>query len=125
MRLNIEVPLMNTARSLFILAAIPFTLLASFVLFMEQAPTTGRGSSGSMVFGLCGGAYIYGSIFALRGQLPLSSLVLVGIILNIIGACVWLPAFQFSDGTFIGLIGVGLTLAWLVTIVREYRDDRR
>jgi hypothetical protein len=115
---------MNTARGLFILAAIPFTLLAPFLLFMEQAWRTGRGSSGPTVFALCGGAYIYGSIFALRGQLPLSSLVLVGIILNILGACVWMPAFQFSDGSFIGLIGVGLTISWLIVIVRQYRDER-
>lgn len=75
-------------------------------------------------FAFCGGVNIYGSIAALRGQLPLSALILVGLILNAIGAFVWLPSFRFSDGTFIGLVGLGLTLAWLFAVIDEYRNER-
>lgn len=115
---------MNSARSLFILAAIPFSLLAILLLFMDKAFRTGGSTGNSMVFVFCGGIYIYGSIYALRGHLPLSLLVFAGCLLNLIGAFVWVPMFRFSDGAAFGLIGLGLTLAWIITIFREYRAER-
>jgi hypothetical protein len=114
---------MNSVRGIFIFVSIPFTLLALFMMIMDLAFASGSSSSGSLVFVLCGGVYIYGSIVALRGNLPLSSLVFVGTILNIIGACAWIPQARFSNGKLLGIIGAGLTLAWISTIIREYRDE--
>ena len=65
-------PAMNSTRSLFIIAAIPFSLLAVLLLFLDKAFRTGGSTGSSMVFVFCGGVYIYGSIYALRGHLPLS-----------------------------------------------------
>jgi hypothetical protein len=115
---------MNTARSLFIVAAIPFSLIAVLLLFLNKAFGSGGGTSSSMVFVFCGGIYIYGSIYALRGDLPLSLLVFAGAILNFIGAFVWVPSFRFSDGAVYGLMGLGLTLAWITAIIGEYRAER-
>ena len=115
---------MNSTRSLFIIAAIPFSLLAVLLLFLDKAFRTGGSTASSMVFVFCGGVYIYGSIYALRGHLPLSLLVFCGAMLNLIGAFVWVPSFRFSDGAAIGLAGLGLTLAWIFAIVREYRAER-
>ena len=61
----------DSARVLFILASIPFCLAAVLLLFLDKAFKSGGSSGGSMVFVLCGGIYIFGSIHALRGQLPL------------------------------------------------------
>ena len=115
---------MNSVRGIFICVSIPFTLLALFLMTIDLAFASGSSSNGSLVFVLCGGVYIYGSIVALRGNLPLSSLVFVAIILNIIGACAWFPQARFLDGKLMGIIGAGLTLAWISTMIREYRYDR-
>lgn len=82
------------------------------------------GGTASIVFVFCGGVYIYGSIYALGGHLPLSALVFTGLFLNGIGAFAWVPALRFRDGQIFGLVGIGLTLVWVVTIISEYRAER-
>jgi hypothetical protein len=116
---------MNTARSFFIVAAIPFSLFAVLLLFLDRSLGSGGASFSPMSFVLCGGIYIYGSIYALRGDLPLPLLVFAGGILNFIGAFAWVPFFRFSDGALYGLVGLGLAVAWIFAIVEEYRAERR
>lgn len=111
---------MASARTAFIIAAIPFTLMAALWLFLDGGSS--RAGNG-WVFALCGGTFIYGSIFALRGELSLASLVLVGFFLNIIGAVVWMPAFSYHSGNSIGFIGVGLTAFWAKAIHSVYREE--
>ena len=111
---------MTSARTAFIIAAIPFTVMAALWLFLDGGSS--RAGSG-WVFALCGGTFIYGSIFALRGELPLSSLMLVGLILNIIGAVVWIPAFGYHSGNSLGFIGVGLAAFWAKAIHSAYREE--
>lgn len=77
-----------------------------------------------MVSVFCGGIYVYGSIYALRGHLPLSLLGFTGVMLNLIGAFAWVPLFRSSDGAAIGLAGLELTLAWIMAIFGEYRAER-
>ena len=115
---------MSVARVIFIVAAIPFTLLAALWLFLEHALPGSPGTDTGPVFALCGGTFIYGSIFALRGQLPLALLVLVGLVLNVTGAFVWIPALSYRSGSFIGFVGLALAGLWIMSIHEAYREAR-
>ncbi len=116
--------IMSVARGVFIVAAIPFTLLAALWLFLEHALPGSPGTDTGPVFALCGGTFIYGSLIALRGQLPLAYLVFVGLVLNIIGAFVWVPALGYRSGSFIGFAGLALAGLWVVSIRAAYLEAR-
>ena len=102
----------------------PFSLLALLLMSVSRAFGSSSGGTTSIVFVFCGGIYIYGSIYALRGHLPLSALVVTGLVLNGIGAFAWAPALRFHDGVIFGLVGIGLTLVWMTAIISEYRAER-
>ena len=116
---------MNSARTAFIIAAIPFTLMAALWMFLEHALPGSPGTDRGWVFALCGGFYIYGSIHCLRGELPLSLFVFFGLILNVIGAIVWIPALGYRSGNGLGYIGASLALFWMKAIYEAYRDEAR
>ena len=117
---------MTTIRSLFIFAAIPFTLLIPLMLFADQATrTSSRLSAGLFFFALCGGIYIYGSIFALRERHSFPTLVANGAFLNIMAACYWIPFCFSQELRTIGVIGAGLTFAWFIAILGKYRAERQ
>ncbi|MDZ4288175.1 MAG: hypothetical protein U0984_09460 [Prosthecobacter sp.] len=116
---------MSFSRLAFIIVAIPFTLLALLLVFLEMGMGRGSGIGAVGVFVLCGGAYIYGSICALNGQLPLSALVWAGLLLNIVGAFAWMPMFgSKSGGQLFGFIGAGLVALWCKAIYDGYRESR-
>ena len=117
---------MTTIRSLFILTAIPFTLLIPLILFADQATrTNSRSSAGLVFFAFCGGIYIYGSIFALRERSSLSTLIASGVVLNLISACYWIPFCFSQELRIVGVIGAGLTFAWFITILCKFRAERQ
>jgi len=116
---------MQAARKAFIITAVPITFLAVLLLVMEKAFAGSPGSSTVPAFCLSGGTYIYGSIFALRGGLPLSLLVLLGIVLNIIGAIAWIPmaGHPSRDGIWVGAVGTWFTALWCMAVYSAYREE--
>jgi hypothetical protein len=113
---------MRETRIAFQIASFAFTLvvLGAISLSGYSNPVAGPG----MTFFLCGGIYLYGSCAALRGELPLSALVLSGTVLNIFGIIAWIPYFLSPHSAWIAWTGIGLTLGWLVSIGEEYRAKR-
>jgi hypothetical protein len=117
---------MTTIRLLFIIAAIPYTLLIPLILFVDQATAHNSRSSVGTVFAVfCAGIYIYGSIFTLRERYSLRALIVIGAILNLIATCYWMPFLFYQELRTVGVIGVGLTFAWLIAILGKYRTERQ
>jgi hypothetical protein len=106
---------MRTARRIFIASAIPFSVLSLLILIFGRAEPSILWCS----------IYIFGSISVLRGHLPLSYLVLSGLVLNLVGAVVWVPALFSRDGGIVSVPGMVLSLTWLFAIVAEFREERR
>ncbi len=106
-------------------AAVPFTLAAALWLFLEHADRSSWASREGPYFAVLGGIYLYGSIFALRGQLSLRQLVALGLVLNVVGAFIWVPALRGRDGWAVGYPGVMLAGLWVVALYQAFRDEWR
>ena len=116
---------MRMIRGLIIVAAILYTLLVPVILFVDKATShNSRSSGGTVLFALCVGIYLYGSIFFLRERYSLSSLIISGAILNLMLACFWIPFCMSQELRFVGLIGGCLTFLWLTAILGKYRSER-
>lgn len=112
---------MKLARTAFIIVAVPYTLVLLLWLFLAwMVPDRSDGREG-LTFGLCGGGYIYGSLFSFREDMPLGYLIFLGVCLNLIGGIFWLPAFTYPGGSVIGLTGVALYAVWVRAIYCAYR----
>ena len=114
---------MTIPRLAFITVAVPFTLMAALWLILDRMLPGSPGTDKGWQFALCGGTFIYGSIFALRGELQLRPFVFIGLILNSIGAVVWVPALSYRSGDFIGYVGVALTALWCQAVYSVYRKE--
>ena len=113
---------MNLIRALFILAAIPFSLIAGLWLFLDHG--SGR-AGGGILFAACGGIFIFGSIFSLRRELPLQLLAFYGSLLCLIGSGAWVPELSKDPGSIIGYAGVILSLLWGIAIIAAYHEEAR
>jgi hypothetical protein len=115
---------MIIARTLFILIAIPFSLMAGLLLVLAFGFPDGHGSGNVGTLALCGGIFIYGSIFALKGQLPLGLLAITGLFLNGVGAIVWWRSFSFPAERWMGWVGIGLGGLWIVALSDAFLKAR-
>lgn len=115
---------MKTLRIVFIIAAIPFTLLVLLSVLVAQNTSTGSHVPFNGLILFCGSVYVYGSIGVLRHEMPLALLVGIGFVLNVFGACAWASAFDYPGGQVFGGTGVVLALSWIAVIIQQYREER-
>lgn len=92
-----------------------FVLLAAMILLFSGFLNPGEGNR--LFLGMfCGGAYLVGSIFSIGERFGATTMVCLGILLNLFGAVYWVPSWGSSE-SYIAVIGVALTLLWCVCIV--------
>ena len=102
--------------------AVLFTPLALVMGLLDYKIGSNGHSYYSIVnFGICGGAYIYGTIFVLLYLTRIVALILSGLILNIIGAITWVPLLLSRHDYIVGIIGVCLSFGWALTIIETLR----
>jgi hypothetical protein len=106
----------------FISMALLFTPLA-FVMGLLDYKIGSNGNTYYSVanFGICGGVFIYGTIFALLYFTRLVALILSGLILNIIGTIAWLPLLLSRHDYIVGIFGACLSFGWALTIIETLR----
>ncbi len=75
-------------------------------------------------FGICGGIFIYGTIFALLYLTRLVALILFGLMLNVIGAIAWIPLLLSPHDYIAGMFGACLSFGWALTIIETLRHRK-
>ena len=102
--------------------AILFTPLALLMGFLDcHFGSSGNTYYSVVNFGICGGVFIYGTIFALLYLPRLLLLILSGLVLNTIGAVAWIPLLLSPHDYIVGIFGACLSLGWVLTIVETLR----
>ena len=65
---------------------------------------------------ICGGIYTLGSFFSIGERFDKSTMLILGVLLNVLGSVWWLPTLGTSE-SYIALIGIILTLIWCLCII--------
>lgn len=124
MRQNFNEPVLRpkvACIAMFVLAAFAFVPFSLFLLCFGLAWSYSQKESQQIVLTVVAGwVYIAGSIFAFSRTFSRKLLLLFGLILNAIGACVWLPfAFSAGDSALFLLLGLTLVGVWIFFIVKN------
>ena len=101
--------------------ALLFTPLALLMGFLDYHFGSSVHTYYSVVNGICGGIFIYGTIFALLYLQRLLALILSGLILNTIGTIAWLPLLLSPHDYIVGIFGACLSFGWALTIIETLR----
>jgi hypothetical protein len=107
---------------LFCLAGIPFGLLSAFLLTWGMAWSNGSRDRESIInFVTCGKIYIIGSLICFRIRCSGRAILLLGIILNAIGAYIWVPGMSsLNGGSWFFLIpGLALLGCWMALMLSQ------
>jgi hypothetical protein len=107
--------------TMFVLAGLAFLALSLFLLTFGLGWSNSQKEDHHIVFTVVAGwVYIAGSIFAFSRALPRQLLLPVALILNAIGAYVWLPSRSLAGGSGVMLLlGLMLIGVWIFFIVRS------
>ena len=120
-------PAFNTAcvitKVAFVFALVGYIILGAALVMMSGFINSARESQAIALTMLCGGIYILGSLFAIGDRLNATAMAIAGLILNSVGAVVWVPTIGSSEGQF-AVIGMLLSLLWLVCIVLKYAKTK-
>jgi hypothetical protein len=107
---------------LFGVAAIAFGSLSVFLLTWGMAWSLGSRERDSITaFVICGAIYIIGSLICFRVRRSGSAMLLPGIILNAVGAYVWVPGMAYLNrgGWVVVMAGLALMGCWIALIFRQ------
>ena len=107
---------------LFGIATIAFGLVSAFLLTWGIAwAHNSREGGGIATFVTCGAIYMIGSLICFRIRTSGKAMLLPGIILNAIGAYVWVPGMSsLNEGSWVFFIpGLALLGCWIALIFRR------
>ena len=107
---------------LFGIATTAFGLVSTFLLTWGMAwAHNSRERSGIATFVTCGAIYMIGSLISFRARTSGKAMLLPGIILNTIGAYVWVPGMSsLNGGSWVFFIpGFALLGCWIALIFRR------
>lgn len=103
-------------------AAMAFLAITVFLLGWGWTWSHARWERGDMAIDLvCGWTYLIGSMVFFRVRVPYFWMVAAGVLLNAVGAWVWLPGWRYlmQGGWVMGLAGLGLLICWVTLVHRE------
>ncbi|MFZ9937017.1 MAG: hypothetical protein ACO3JG_08125 [Luteolibacter sp.] len=120
-------PAFNTAcvitKVAFVFALVGYIILGAALVMMSGFINSAREGQAIALTMSCGGIYIIGSLFVIGDKLNATAMAVAGVILNLLGAAVWVPTIGSSEPQF-AVIGVFLSVLWLVCIVLKYAKTK-
>lgn len=105
----------------FVFSLVGYIFLGAVLVMMSGFITTAREGQAIVITMLCGGIYIFGSLFAIGDRLNSAAMAIVGLILNSVGAVVWVPTIGSHEPQF-AVFGILLSLFWLVCIILKLAE---
>jgi hypothetical protein len=107
----------------FVCALLGYVILGAALVMMSGFINNAREGQAIALTMLCGGIYIIGSLFAIGDRMNATAMAAAGVILNILGAAVWVPTIGSNEPQF-AVIGIFLSVLWLVCIILKYAKTK-